>query len=228
MKISEFKKLIREEVQKVITERSFSDAVDPKLKAQLQKVAKDRKRYQEDENIFNEMQSIITQIIIQTGMSKSEAKSLASGIMEDETTLSGNVNLILGTIQDAIEEASGDEDEQRRRRVIKHIFGDSNTKTYEVMGSGPNGITVAYLEKGTSTDQGMIRVRENKDVYQYKGSFDQMIKELIDKKVLIKKGTNKYQINNPSVNSTDRIAQYHSDIDLMKKAILKNPNFKKK
>jgi hypothetical protein len=37
-------------------------------------------------------------------MSKSEAKSLASGIMEDEVTLSGSVNSILGTIQDSLEE----------------------------------------------------------------------------------------------------------------------------
>ena len=103
MNKSDLRKIIKEEIQKVLKE---SLNVDPTLKAELQRVAKDRKRYQEDEDIFSEMQSIITQIILKSksGMSKSEAKSLASGIMEDETTLSGSVNSILGTIQDSLEE----------------------------------------------------------------------------------------------------------------------------
>jgi hypothetical protein len=206
MKKLELKELIKEEIRKVLKENV---TIDPALLTALKTALKSRIRYPEDEGAHDDMQMTLARIYKKAGLEN--PKELAAGTMEAEETMTGPLDAVLELIQGTIESESS-----------------YNTKTYEVMGSGPNGITVAYLEKEASTDQGMIRVRENKDVYQYKGSFDQMIKELIDKKVLIKKGTNKYQISNPSVNSTDRIAQYHSDIALMKKAILKNPNFKKK
>ena len=99
MKISEFKKLIREEVRKVLKEAA---TIDSTLLNKLKVAMKARMRDPEDENAYNEVQDLLTQIYQKMGAE--DAEGLAAYNMEDEVTMTGPVSAVVSLIKDTAEE----------------------------------------------------------------------------------------------------------------------------
>ena len=99
MKITEFRKLIREEVRKVVNE---AVAIDPVLQTKLKASLIARKRDPEDENAHNELQNTLMQIYKKAG--RKDAKELAAGNMEDETTMTGPLSALVSLIKDTLSE----------------------------------------------------------------------------------------------------------------------------
>ena len=73
MKLSEFKKLIREEVRKVIKETKASVAI-AKNKTALTAAIRNRLRNDEDEEAYEEVESLIIKTAIDAGISKQDAE----------------------------------------------------------------------------------------------------------------------------------------------------------
>jgi len=102
MKASEFKKLIREEVQKVLKEASTAELNNSTVKSALKKLLNARKRDPEDENAHDEMEQYLVQLF--TKMKVGDPESLASYMMEDEEFATGTVEGMISSIEFALED----------------------------------------------------------------------------------------------------------------------------
>ena len=93
MKATEFRKLIREEVRKVLKEAATIDSTplgDPKVKDALKKLLNARKRNSEDETTHDQMEQYLVQLF--TKMKLQDPESFASYMMEDEEFATGTVD----------------------------------------------------------------------------------------------------------------------------------------
>jgi hypothetical protein len=99
MNKSEFRKLIREEVRKVISEAA---TIDPVLQTKLKTVMIARKRNPEDENAHDALEKVLMQIYKKAG--RKDAKELAAGNMEDEVTMTGPLSAVMSLIKDTLSE----------------------------------------------------------------------------------------------------------------------------
>ena len=100
MKTSEFRKLIREEVRKVLKEAA---TIDSTLLNKLKVAMTARMRDPEDENAHDEVKDILTQIYQKMGAE--DAEGLAAYNMEDEVTMTGPVSAVVTLIKDTFEES---------------------------------------------------------------------------------------------------------------------------
>ena len=103
MKISEFKKMIREEIQNVLKEAAVM-TINPALLSKLKIAVAARKRNPEDENAHDKLENVLMQIYKKMG--RSDAKELASGNMEDEVTMTGPVSAVVSLIKDTLSDNS--------------------------------------------------------------------------------------------------------------------------
>jgi len=97
MNLQEFRKLIREEVRKVIKENA---AIDPLLLNKLKGALAKRIRYPEDENAHDAVENILAQIYKKAG--RRDAYELAANNMEDEVTMEGPLNAVITLIHDTL------------------------------------------------------------------------------------------------------------------------------
>ena len=103
MKISEFKKMIREEIQNVLKEAAVM-TINPALLSKLKIAVAARKRNPEDENAHDKLENVLMQIYKKMG--RSDAEELASGNMEDEVTMTGPVSAVVSLIKDTLSDNS--------------------------------------------------------------------------------------------------------------------------
>lgn len=99
MKATEFRQLIREEIRKVLNE---AVTIDPALKDKLKIALAARKRDPEDENAHDAVEAVLMQIYKKAG--RRDAKELASGNMEDESTMTGPLSAVISLINDTLSE----------------------------------------------------------------------------------------------------------------------------
>jgi hypothetical protein len=102
MKTSEFRKLIREEIRKVLKEASTTELDNPTVKNTLKKLLNARKRNPEDENAHDDMEQYLVQLF--TKMKVGDPESLASYMMEDEESATGTVEGMISAIKFAMED----------------------------------------------------------------------------------------------------------------------------
>ncbi len=102
MKTSEFRKLIREEIRKVLKEASTVELDNPTVKNALKKLLNARKRNPEDENAHDDMEQYLIQLF--TKMKVGDPESLASYMMEDEASATGPVEDMIAAIKFAMED----------------------------------------------------------------------------------------------------------------------------
>jgi hypothetical protein len=102
MKASEFRKLIREEIQNVLKEALTAKLDMPIVKNALTKLLNVRKRSPEDENAHDTMEQYLVQLF--TDMKVNDPESLASYMMEDEAFATGTVEDMIAAIKFAMED----------------------------------------------------------------------------------------------------------------------------
>ena len=155
MKKSEFKQLIREEIRKVLNE---AVTIDPALKDKLKVALTARKRDPEDENAHNAVEVVLTQIYKKAG--RKDAKELASGNMEDESTMTGPLSAVMSLINDTLSEP-------KSASKGKSIYIVDTFQDYDVA-------TIKATPAGSE-----IKERFADWKYVFAGSPEQLVKELI-------------------------------------------------
>ena len=167
MNKKEFRGLIREEIKKVLNEAT---AIDPALKVKLKSSLAARKRDPEDENAYNELKDVITQIYKKAG--RKDAESLVDATMEDESTLTGTMNDVLSVIKDMLSEPASS---SKNAPPIYDSLGQY--QRYDVKPKGSQTEIIHFLNFWT---------------YLYAGTPDEMYTDLINANAIHKSG-NKYR-----------------------------------
>jgi len=165
MKLSEFRKLIREEVRKVVSE---AVVIDPVLQTKLKASLVARKRNPEDENAHDELQNSLMQIYKKAG--RKDAKELAAGNMEDEITMTGPLSALVSLIKDTLSEPQSSD--SSKEIYILDDFGRYESITIEKTATGSEIRDRGFLWK-----------------YSYAGSPMDLLKDLIVAKAISKVGS---------------------------------------
>ena len=166
-KTNALREAIRQEISKILSE---AVTIDPALKDKLKVALSARKRDPEDENAHDAVEAVLMQIYKKAG--RKDAKELASGNMEDESTMTGPLSAVISLIKDTLSEPQSTT--KGKTIYIVDTFQDYNVAT----------IT------GTKT-QSEIKERFADWKYVFAGSPDQLVKELIKVKA-IHKASGKY------------------------------------
>ena len=176
MKIQELKKLIREEVRKVLKEAATMDST---LLNKLKIAMTARMRDPEDENAHDEVKDLLTQIYQKMGAE--DAEGLAAGNMEDEVTMTGPVSAVVSLIKDTIQGSSPSK--SPKSIDIKDVLGR---------------YVVAFI---TKTATGSQIEKSGMWKYAYAGSPMDLLSSLIQKKAVREASGNYRETNEDQVSN---------------------------
>ena len=179
MKASEFRKLIREEVRKVLAEATIDTSLLNKLKVALAA----RISNPDDENAHDEVQDLLVQIYTKAG--RKDAEELAAGNMEDEVTASGPLSAVVSLVKDTMSVPKP----SSKGIAILSSFGDNTMAIVKKTPSGSEISTVDYLPN------------QDSDLYwkySYAGSPAELLKSLIASNTIEQQGSKFFMVDRKS------------------------------
>jgi len=179
MKASEFRKLIREEVRKVLTEATIDASLLNKLKVALAA----RISNPEDEIAHDEVQDLLMQIYKKAG--RSDAKELAAGNMEDEVTMTGPLSAVVSLIKDTMSVPKP----SSKGIVILNSFGDDAVANVKKSSAGSEIYSSYYQPNSNETWSWK---------YSYAGSPAELLKSLITANAIEQEGSKFYMVDRKS------------------------------
>lgn len=161
-KTNTLREAIRQEIKKILSE---AVTIDPALKDKLKIALAARKRDPEDENAHDAVETVLTQIYKKAG--RKDAKKLASGNMEDESTMTGPLSAVMALIKDTLSEP-------QTTSKGKTIYIVDTLQDYDVA-------AIKATPAGSE-----IKERFASWKYVFAGSPEQLVKELIKVKAVHK------------------------------------------